>query len=89
MNLIEICFKGGIVPQRLTIIRKLDFSNFYKSIGLHQPLQMAQLAYGFLAFVCVPAWALVPKVSYYSRGCKSLVRGFVTRSTSKSQGGSL
>ena len=31
--------------------------------------------------ICVcPAWALVSKIPYYSRGCKSLVRGFVTRS---------
>lgn len=27
-----------------TIIRKLDFSNIYKSISLHQSLQIAELA---------------------------------------------
>ena len=30
--------------------------------------------------MCVPSMALVSKIPYYSRGCKSLVRGFVTRS---------
>lgn len=39
-----------------TIIRKLDFSNILKSIMEHHSLQIAQLAYGFLAPVGISSF---------------------------------
>jgi hypothetical protein len=38
--------EGTNGKQRPAIIRKLGFSNFYKSILSHKSLQIAQLAYG-------------------------------------------
>jgi hypothetical protein len=43
-------------------------------------LSDCRIALCFFIFCVCPAWALVSKIPYYSRGCKSLVRGFVTRS---------